>query len=82
LSQLVAINQSNTNNGHGYNTDEYSNMGLCAAFSLLSECDHIKIYRISYIVNGQQPTIDLIVDSKYESGDSTYVLNDFGMPSL
>lgn len=49
----------------------------------VAEFKYIQIYRIQYVENGQQPTIDLIIDQRLQDSTSgTYYYSDTGSASL
>lgn len=46
---------------------------------LFNDFEYIEIYRITYQQLGQLPSVELIIDTKYQHGD---VYNDVGQPAL
>lgn len=80
LSKAVAINKTISGDyNDGYENQKQSQMGLQVSFAVDNDYEYIRVYRISYLENGQLPTIELIVDEEH---NGSYELYDNGLPTL
>lgn len=82
LSQPESLYSNNTYGDFGYSNVEYTNIGLTLqVLETKGVFDSIRIYRISYIQIGQQPTIDVIYDGKLNEG-SYFTFSDVGQNAI
>ena len=87
VSKLASIQNTNITAGAiGLESQEVSQIGLQIKVSVdndvQSTYDRIQIYRISYVQQGQIPTISLIYDGKYELIDGAFLYSDVGTTDL
>lgn len=70
----------------GLQVDEHSSMGLRIKMSIDSSIysiyNYIKIFRIHYQINGQQPLISVICDKRYSTSNNLFSFDDLGLASL
>lgn len=87
LSNVKAItNQIKAIGPIGLQNQQKSSMGLRVTVqinpTIYTLYPKIQLYRIQYLVNGQQPKIQLIFDGKVSLNNNTFVYNDLGSASL
>lgn len=86
---IPIIDNKGGKNTNGFAKEvEHSTMGVQLSLNLdeqyIKTFNKIKVYRITYVENGQAPTIEIIIDEKISSlqSGSKYIVRDSGIKAL
>lgn len=75
---------TNTSNFKGVEQGKVSNKGVRISIPVNKSFEKIRVFRITYVEAGQQPLIELILDTTVNVGsdDAYYTVNDTGFEAL